>query len=893
MGKMKRNFKFSVVMAVYRVEEYIREALDSLISQSIGFSSSVQVILVDDGSPDSSGKICDEYAAKYPENILVIHKGNEGAARARRDGVGYAEGELVSFFDPDDVLSKNTLESVYNFYTRHKDETDVYAIPITFFGERSGPHPLNNKFQRGSRIIDLGRDWQTAQMSLAASFVQLDAARKIGADNSLATSEDAKELACILLEKMTLGVVANAEYRYRRRRGSLVDTAKTKREWYNTYLENYTAWAISYAKEKMGYLPKFLQYTLLYDLQWRYLPQKIACTSLSAEEKAKYRERLFSFASRFDVDVIMSQRALNIEHKLALLKRKNNPPPTIASTVDGKKHYIAAGNLLLYRLSNLLYTLHFIKIGEAELAVEGTLTYPDIDIPSPVIKGQIMGREYSATLTGYDDIIYSSEVEIARRIGFSLRIPLSDISEREGEFELVFYIGNKRSRAGRVAYGKFLPITKRFEASYYAKNGFIVSPTERGFKIRPATRRDAFRSERLLLTELWRSGELAARKAVIARVATRMFRAVLPKNIWLIADKSDRADDNGEALFSYLRKNKKWVDCRPIFAISKDSPDRERIKKLGRVVTYMSKAHKLLHLVAEHTVSAYSHDEISSPFLSNTPYYADLLPDNEPVFIQHGVIKDDLSPGLNKRHKNFSLFVTSSERERQSILEYNYGYTPGEVVLTGLPRYDSLYNEPRREITLMPTWQRSLFGSYDPKSSRWELLSGFTESEYFRFYSSLVNSDRLLSTAEKFGYKIQFMPHPIFFPYKEYFRTDVRAELLDVRTRYRDIFAHSSLIITDYSSVAFDFAYLRKPVIYSQFDKNHYDEGYFNYERDGFGEVEYTLEGTVDRIIEYMTIDCSLKEKYRERIDRFFAFSDRKNSERVYESIIKMRERNR
>ena len=60
-------------MAVYKVEEFIREALDSLVCQSIGFDS-VQLILVDDGSPDGSGAICDEYAAKYPDNVVVIHK---------------------------------------------------------------------------------------------------------------------------------------------------------------------------------------------------------------------------------------------------------------------------------------------------------------------------------------------------------------------------------------------------------------------------------------------------------------------------------------------------------------------------------------------------------------------------------------------------------------------------------------------------------------------------------------------------------------------------------------------------------------------------------------------------------------------------------------------------
>ena len=103
-------------------------------------------------------------------------------------------------------------------------------------------------------------------------------------------------------------------------------------------------------------------------------------------------------------------------------------------------------------------------------------------------------------------------------------------------------------------------------------------------------------------------------------------------------------------------------------------------------------------------------------------------------------------------------------------------------------------------------------------------------------------------------------------------------------------------MVTDYSSVAFDFAYLRKPIVYSQFDKaeffgggHSYTEGYFDYVRDGFGEVEETLENVVDRIIEYMENGCQIKPEYRERIDKTFAFDDKDCSRRVYETVLKYR----
>ena len=74
-------FEFSVIMAVYNTEEFLRDALESLEHQTYGFEK-IQIILVDDGSKDTSGKICDEYAAKYPGNVIALHKPNGGQSSA-------------------------------------------------------------------------------------------------------------------------------------------------------------------------------------------------------------------------------------------------------------------------------------------------------------------------------------------------------------------------------------------------------------------------------------------------------------------------------------------------------------------------------------------------------------------------------------------------------------------------------------------------------------------------------------------------------------------------------------------------------------------------------------------------------------------------------------------
>ncbi len=102
--------KFSVVVPCYNVERYLPQCIESLCKQTL---SDVEIILVDDGSPDNSGKICDEWAEK-DSRIKVIHKENGGVSAARNDGMAIASGEYIIFCDSDDWLPVNALESLYN-----------------------------------------------------------------------------------------------------------------------------------------------------------------------------------------------------------------------------------------------------------------------------------------------------------------------------------------------------------------------------------------------------------------------------------------------------------------------------------------------------------------------------------------------------------------------------------------------------------------------------------------------------------------------------------------------------------------------------------------------------------------------------------------------------------
>jgi len=297
-------------------------------------------------------------------------------------------------------------------------------------------------------------------------------------------------------------------------------------------------------------------------------------------------------------------------------------------------------------------------------------------------------------------------------------------------------------------------------------------------------------------------------------------------------------------------------------------------------------------LLADKIISSQADDWVTNPFGRKQGYYRDLY-NADFIFLQHGIIKDDLSVWLNCYEKNMKIFVTSADNEYKSVINGDYGFKEDIVKLTGLPRYDNLYDEKQKIITIMPTWRLSL-ASFTQKDGLRPYSFSYKKSEYFKFYNNLINDKQLLEVMEKYGYIGIFVVHPshvenyIDYENNNYFK--IENDYAD----YQKIFREASLLITDYSSVAFDFAYLRKPVIYTQFDKEEffkshlYTEGYFDYEKDGFGPVVYKYEDTVNEIIKYIENNCELNNKYQKRIDKFYKFNDRNNCKRVYEEIRKI-----
>lgn len=373
-------------------------------------------------------------------------------------------------------------------------------------------------------------------------------------------------------------------------------------------------------------------------------------------------------------------------------------------------------------------------------------------------------------------------------------------------------------------------------------------------------------------------------------IAMKARNAEAGREIRIFSDRTNAAGDNGEALFRYVCSMEHSDKRKNYFLIDKASPDNKRVKKLGSVLNPGSNKYKILFLASDKIISAHADRWVIDAFFDDMEYVKDLYT-FQFVFLQHGVIQNDLSSWLCRSNKNIKLFITSCIREYESIIDGNYNYEEDQVKLTGLPRYDRLVDQHHKKVAIMPTWRKNLASNAIPGTSVRPYSTEFKDSSYCKFYNRLINDSRVICAMKKKGYVGEFYTHPCFARQMSDFKGNDTIVVPDTLADYNQVFRESELLITDYSSTAFDFVYMKKPVIYTQFDRDTFfqvhtsSEGYFSYEDDGFGPVCLDYESAVETIVEYISNDCTMKTQYVNRVEDFFYYTDRNNCKRVLEAI--------
>lgn len=352
-------------------------------------------------------------------------------------------------------------------------------------------------------------------------------------------------------------------------------------------------------------------------------------------------------------------------------------------------------------------------------------------------------------------------------------------------------------------------------------------------------------------------------------------------NTWIITERPDQARDNGYCFFKYMRE--RHPDQKIYYIIDKRSKDAAKIEKYGISIQFDSWKHYYYYILAQVHISAHVGGCIptDNPFARYIRKKCEIFS----VFLPHGV-SYGISDFCLAKYGNIDLFITSGKPEYENVLA-NYGYTKDQVVYTGFPRLDEWHHISVNHnlIVLMPTWR--LYLAQDSNTI-------FEETDYYKAYYSLINNKKLCAFLNESNLELIFYLHHNMRKYVSSFHTNCQSvEVVydDATYDIQELLKESALLITDYSSVHFDFAYMNKPVLYYQFDREEfwtkqYQQSNFDAIKDGFGPVALNQEELIANLKKAYDDGFKLQGIYKQRMEQFYVLRDENNCERVYQEII-------
>lgn len=315
---MNYKYKISVIIPFYNSENYLEDAINSIINQTIEFKN-IQLILVNDGSKDDSEDIALKYKAVY-DNIIYIKQENAGVSSARNTGLKYVEGKYINFIDSDDKWDKNALLNMYNFIEENYLDIDFVSARIKNFEANEDYHYMDYKFEN-TRVVDIEKEPDMITFSASVSLFKSEIIRDMEFNTNLKVGEDCVFVNMILLNKLKYGVCREALYNYRKRNtnNSTIQSLKRSKSWYFDTPKYSWNKLIEESNKIYNKVIKYIQYVLLYELKWR-----ISCeySVLNCLEIKEHINLIIRTAKYIDYDTIENYRLLDSNERELLLKVK-------------------------------------------------------------------------------------------------------------------------------------------------------------------------------------------------------------------------------------------------------------------------------------------------------------------------------------------------------------------------------------------------------------------------------------------------------------------------------------------------------------------------------------------------------------------------------------------
>ena len=348
------------------------------------------------------------------------------------------------------------------------------------------------------------------------------------------------------------------------------------------------------------------------------------------------------------------------------------------------------------------------------------------------------------------------------------------------------------------------------------------------------------------------------------------------KDLWLIGERPEEARDNGYWLYKWILENKPETNVR--FVLKKSSVDYEKMPRKDLIIEPGSVKHYIYYILCKYSVSTHMHGVC--PGKSFCIPFLPFMRKKRTVFLQHGVTVNAV-----KIRGGIDVITAVSEEEKDLLIKSNPRYK-NNVFVTGFCRYDQLKDESKNKkekvILVMPTfrkWLRDIGRIKNPDTT-------FKKTEYYKMWNSFLNNNILEKYIEKENIRIIFFPHNEIQKLAHNFVVNSKKITIGKPGEYdvQTLLKRASILVTDYSSVFFDFVYMDKPVIFYQFDQKDFFTRHYSGsgEKYPFGDIFKNGDDLVEELIKTIEKDCHMKERYKEDAEFFYKHRDNHNCERNY-----------
>lgn len=748
---------------------------------------------------------------------------------------------------------------------------NTYSIVVTNMLVKS---PITNKQHKYllsnniDRLIDLNIEPSCINLCLESYFFHKELIKDIKFDKKLGIEAQQKYLADVYLQEQkyynlgSISLLANYVYE-----DDSSNPLQYHDEWYDASIINWTKYLKSLKK-----VPKYIQEIIVYLL---YIKFKYNMNSESKYESNTLFNNIKSLLQYIEDDIIFS--------------KNNHAKYTLIRPVTQFLYHLKVENneilpIDLTKENILIYAINYEK---EKLVFDCALELSDyIKEEYFIVKIYYGTKEIPIKRTYFFSITKAFNKKINELYTFQFIIDINhnkDILKatyqyQGEEYNLSFNFKKLQSRLDNTksAYWSYRDFTIQNKINY-----LIIS------------KRNSFKNiglEFKYLLDKFKNGNNKKRlvKLSFIRILYHITKPIYKnKHIWITYDKLYKAGDNGEYLYQYGLDHNKNI----YYIIKKDSNDYERLinNPKNKVLVFNSLKAKLYALHAEVILKTHAgimgycgFDGIARDFIHG-------ILNAEVIEVQHGLTIQDIPEYQNRLTDNIKRYCIASEFERKNIMQAIYDYHEHQIKMTGIARYDGLKNKDTKTILITPTWRHNLASPSLSHGTQRAYNNTFKASDYYKIYNALINDERLIDAAKKYNYRITYLIHPTLATQIDDFDKNDYVDIIAAsgEMSYEKVLCESSIMVTDYSGVQYDFAYMRKPLVYFHPKElpPHYNNGSIDYKKDGFGPITTTLDDLVTTLCDSMKSNCKNNQKYIERADKFFAYADDNNAKRIIAAV--------